>query len=56
MELMKIVGGLAAIAAIVVFVGLNLKGGDEGAAAAKKVDRSFASGSSSARFVSVATE
>ena len=53
MELLKIVGGLAVIATIVVAIGLSRGDGSEQAATAKKADRSFTSGTSSARFVSV---
>jgi hypothetical protein len=53
MELVKIVGGLAVIAVIVVVVGLDRQDGSEQAAAPKQAERTFTSGSSSARFVSV---
>lgn len=52
MELLKIVGGLAVIAVIVVAVGLDRRGeGEQAAAAPKQADRTFSSGTSSARFV-----
>jgi hypothetical protein len=49
MELVKIVGGLCAIAAVVTLVSMS---GEEGRAAGP-VERGFASGDSSARFVAV---
>jgi hypothetical protein len=54
MEVVKIVGGLAVIAVIVVAVGLDRRAGAEEAAAPVAVERGFSSSSSSARFVSVA--
>lgn len=53
MELLKIVGGLAVIAVIVVAVGLDRGDETEQGAAPKQADRTFSSGTSSARFVSV---
>jgi hypothetical protein len=56
LELPKIVGGPAVIAANVVSVGLDLRSEGGQPVAAKPAERSFASGANSARFVMVATE
>jgi hypothetical protein len=59
MELLKILGGLAVIAALVVAYGLEYRGADAAADAAPapvKVERGFASGDTSARFLSATTQ
>jgi hypothetical protein len=53
MEVLKIAGGLAVIAVIVVVVGMGREERGSGASPERHADRSFTSGSSSARFVSV---
>lgn len=52
MELLKIIGGLCAIAVVVVLVGVS----EEEGGAAAPVERGFSSESSSARFVPVAVD
>lgn len=51
MEVLKIVGGLAAIAVVVAVIAMDRIGGEETAAAAVPPERTFVSGDSSARFV-----
>ncbi len=51
MEVLKIVGGLAAIAVVLAVLAMDRIGGEESVAAAVPPERTFASGDSSARFV-----